>query len=56
MIPPTQVRPSGRVLDGQTWLLLMGLRQLLIAGLGMLEDYMELERSIVPRRKRLSAN
>ncbi len=56
MIPPANVRPSGRVFDGRTWWLLIGLRQLLIAGLGLLEDYMELERSIVPRRKRSIAN
>lgn len=32
--------------------LLMSLRQALIIALGALEDYLKLERSIVPRRKR----
>jgi hypothetical protein len=32
--------------------LLMSLRQALIIALGALEDYLRLERSIVPRRKR----
>jgi len=32
--------------------LLMSIRQALIIALGALEDYLELERSIVPRRKR----
>lgn len=32
--------------------LLMSLRQALIIALGALEDYLEMERSIVPRRKR----
>ena len=31
--------------------LLMGFRQLLIMGLGLLEDYMELPRSIKPKNK-----
>ncbi len=56
MTLPAKVRPSGRVFDGQPWWLMIGLRQLLIAGLGLLEDYMELERSIVPRRKRSIVN
>jgi len=30
----------------------MSIRQALIIALGALEDYLELERSIVPRRKR----
>jgi hypothetical protein len=30
----------------------MTIRQVLIMALGALEDYLELERSIVPRRKR----
>ena len=32
--------------------LLMALRQALIIALGALEDYLNLERSIIPRRKR----
>lgn len=32
--------------------LLMSLRQALIIALGALEDYLKMERSIVPRRKR----
>ena len=31
---------------------LVGMRQCLIMMLGLLEDYLEVERSIVPRRKR----
>lgn len=30
----------------------MGIRQALIIALGSIEDYLEMERSIVPRRKR----
>lgn len=36
--------------------LLMALRQALIIALGALEDYLQLERSIVPRRKRYFDN
>ena len=32
--------------------LLMGMRQLLIMALGLLEDYMDLDRSIIPKHKR----
>ena len=32
--------------------LLMGMRQVLIIALGLLEDYMELDRSIIPKHKR----
>ncbi len=32
--------------------LLMALRQAIIIALGAIEDYLELQRSIVPRRKR----
>ncbi len=33
--------------------LLIGVRQCVIMFLGLLEDYLELERSIIPRNKRL---
>jgi len=33
-------------------ILLMGIRQLLIMALGLIEDYLSVERSIIPRRKR----
>jgi len=36
----------------KTHTLLMGIRQLLIMALGLLEDYMDMERSIVPKHKR----
>jgi len=36
----------------RTKVLLLAVRQALIIVLGALEDYMEMERSIVPRRKR----
>jgi len=36
----------------RTRTLLMALRQALIIALGAIEDYLEMERSIVPRRKR----
>jgi len=38
--------------DGRWRALLMGLRAAIIIILGHIEDYLELERSIVPRRKR----
>ena len=40
------------ILDDRTRVLLMALRQALIIALGALEDYLGLQRSIVPRRKR----
>jgi hypothetical protein len=39
-------------MDVRTHVLMVGVRQLLIMALGLLEDYMGVERSIVPRRKR----
>lgn len=36
----------------KTHTLLVGFRQLLIMALGLLEDYMELDRSIIPKHKR----
>ena len=36
----------------KTHTLLIGFRQLLIMALGLLEDYMELDRSIIPKHKR----
>jgi len=38
--------------DGRWRTLLMCLRQALIIALGGIEDFLELERSITPRRKR----
>lgn len=38
--------------DLGTYNLMMGLRQALIIALGHIEDYLEMKRSIVPRRKR----
>jgi len=38
--------------DSQTRTLWMAIRQALIIALGAIEDYLGLERSIVPRRKR----
>ena len=40
------------IIDSRTRILLMAVRQALIMCLGAIEDYLELERSIVPRRKR----
>jgi hypothetical protein len=37
-------------------ILLMAIRQALIIVLGALEDYLELPRSIIPRRKRENKN
>jgi len=37
-------------------ILLMSIRQCLIMLLGSLEDYLEIERSIIPRRKRSGKN
>lgn len=39
-------------MDERVRVLLMTVRQALIMMLGALEDYLQLERSIVPRRKR----
>ena len=39
-------------IDKKTLCLLMGLRQVLIMALGLLEDYLDMDRSIVPKRKR----
>jgi len=39
-------------MDARTKALLMVVRQALIMMLGAIEDFLELERSIVPRRKR----
>ena len=43
---------DGSIIDNRTRVLLMALRQALIMCLGAIEDYLELERSIIPRRKR----
>jgi hypothetical protein len=41
------------MLSDERWhIFLMAMRQVLIMALGALEDLLELERSIVPRRKR----
>jgi hypothetical protein len=46
------IEPETAILDGRTRRLLMALRQAVIIILGALEDYLCVERSIVPRRKR----
>jgi len=43
----------GTIVDARTHALMMGVRQLLIMALGLVEDYIGVERSIVPRRKRV---
>ena len=43
---------SSDIITPRTRILLMAIRQALIMVLGALEDYLEIERSIVPRRKR----
>ena len=45
------MQPANNKVDA-LHVLLMSLRQALIIALGALEDYLKLERSIVPRRKR----
>jgi len=40
------------IMAEQTRTLLMAIRQALIIAIGAIEDYLELQRSIVPRRKR----
>jgi len=42
--------------DTRTRTMLMSVRQALIMILGALEDYLDLERSIVPRKKRMVDN
>ena len=39
-------------IDTRQRVFLMGFRQVLIMALGYVEDYIEVERSIIPRRKR----
>ena len=41
-----------REMDTKTRCLLMGLRQVLIMALGLLEDYLDLDRSVMSRHKR----
>ena len=40
------------IIEPRTHVLLMAFRQALIMILGAIEDYLEMERSIVPKRKR----
>jgi len=40
------------IIEPRTRVLLMALRQALIICLGAIEDYLDMERSITPRRKR----
>ena len=40
------------MIDERARVLLMAVRQALIIALGAIEDYLGLERSIIPRRKR----
>jgi hypothetical protein len=43
---------DGSIIDNRARVLLMAVRQALIMCLGAIEDYLEIERSIIPRRKR----
>ena len=43
---------NGNQNDQRFYILLMAVRQALIIILGAIEDYLRMERSIVPRRKR----
>ena len=40
------------IIDGRTRVLLLAIRQALIIALGALEQYLGMERSIIPKRKR----
>lgn len=40
------------MLNEKTRIFLMSIRQALIMAIGAIEDYLEIERSIVPKRKR----
>ena len=40
------------IIDGRTRVLLLAIRQALIIALGAPEEYLGLERSIIPKRKR----
>lgn len=44
--------PESSIIDNRARVLLMAIRQALIMCLGAIEDYLEIERSIIPRRKR----
>ena len=43
---------AGAIIDSRQRVLLMAVRQALIMVLGALEDYLQLERSIVPKHRR----
>ena len=43
---------SESIIDGRTRVLLLAIRQALIIALGALEEYLGMERSIIPKRKR----
>lgn len=51
---PLLVRADGDTIIHRQRVLLLAVRQALIMVLGALEDYLEMERSIVPRHKRLT--
>ena len=42
-------------MDGKLYTLLMGFRQMLIMGLGLIEVYLGMERSRPPKRKRIQS-
>lgn len=52
MLPTVQTEPSRVTMTQSTRVLLLTVRQALIMILGALEDYLGMERSITPRRKR----
>ena len=56
-MPPPVTNPltpntDGLIISTRTRVLLIAVRQALIMTLGALEDYLDLERSIVPKHKR----
>lgn len=48
----SRMATCGKLAEERTRAMLMSVRQALIIMLGAIEDYLEMERSIVPRRKR----
>lgn len=44
--------PDGSIICDRTRVLLMAIRQALIMVLGAIEDYLEIERSIIPKHRR----
>ena len=50
--PKAPYEPPTSTEEGDKRVLLMAIRQALIMILGAIEDYLQIERSIIPRRKR----